>query len=133
MDIKNISGIEYDKLIFKLLDFVQEIHLFSQDFDNSFHCGMDYTGTTGNLNCQDSPLYNTDNQKNSENDTLKLPFYKSYQEANGVCFTRVYEYGSGNIRDYDFIHLLLNKMKETFGEDLFVSIYVHHPGQLTRV
>lgn len=113
MDFRNISKINFKNYTLNLLDAVHSIEFKTNDVNNSFY----YNGYDNNI---------TD-----ENDS-KWPFFIGYIDPMTICFTKNSTFAPNKKQIREFI--LLNKTRlQEWNEYLYFKIFIHHPGQLTRV
>ena len=117
MDIGNISGIDHDRFTFKLLDFLMAFHFISQDSNNSI--------------CWNSFACNDRLEKKPE--TPNLSFYLSYQDLEGICYTRESDSASTSLRNLDWMAFLQDDLETRFSYFGYFDVYIHSFGQLNRV
>ena len=114
MDFQNISNINYENYTIALEDVVEKMKFETVDANHSYF------------------LDNSEEKQIIEGSNLEWPFYIGHRSPDMVCFTRKSEYIRNVIRKNDWINLKLNKIRE-WNYFLHFKIYIHHPGQLTRV
>ena len=113
-NFQNISDINYEQYMIKLEDIVLTLQFYVAN---------------------DKLLFSYDNSEEHENLTgndNEWPFYVSHVEPKTICFTRKSMYVKDLILKSDLISMSLEKMKG-WNQYLYFKVFVHHPGQLTRV
>ena len=112
--IQDISNIDHERFAFKLQEFLHrakyETHNKSEDM-----------------------YYGGENNGDADSSFSNFPLYISHKEPDTTCYTRITKFVSGNFRKNDKLILLLEKMTNQTDYHSHFQIYIHHPGQLTRV
>ena len=114
IDLKNISHIPVKNYTLKLIDVVQSMEFKTTDTNHSFEYNK----------------FNDDAIKD-END-LNWPFYISHLDPTTICYTKKSSFVQGMSVKDDWILFILPKLRE-WNRYLYFRVYIHHPGQLTRV
>ena len=109
VDIGNFSHIKYDDLTFKFERFLKIFSDSSIEFQTK--------------EIEQTRKYSISQRKN---DTL--PFFLNYEDPDTICFTRKNE-EPVTIRANDMIWMDMKYFKHT---KVFLNVYFHHTGQLTR-
>ena len=104
----NVSNHDLEKISFRLKDFVHQIQFEDR-------------------NSHRTEYYGEGESVFSPNATL--PMHIGYKDSRTICFTRNSDSNAGIQRRFDAISFPLQKLIDT---RLYMSIYIHHPGQLTR-
>ena len=67
------------------------------------------------------------------NPNQKWPFYISYQQPQMICFSRMTEFEVGVVRSFEELYLQpLSHLTSRLSNHTYLSIFMHHPGQLAR-
>lgn len=114
LNFQNISNIKYEQYMLKLDDIVRNLE-FSTDSDSYLYSYENFDGH-GNV---------TGNDK-------EWPFYVSHTDPRTICFTQKSKYVQNLTRKNDVILLSLTRLKE-WNKFMYLKLFAHHPGQLTRV
>ena len=115
---KKFSSHDLDKISFHLKNFAHEIRFQDRNSDLTEH--YEENG------CIRFPNETID-CRSSRNATI--PFHIGYKDHRMICFTRNSDSRPGVERRLDRISFPLKKMIAT---NLYISVVIHHPGQLTR-
>ena len=124
MDIQNISAIDHEDVTLKLQkDVLRGFGFRTKNCNNSVNYGYEYrnNGKYGHNDCPETRKWSG-----------KLPFYVSHQDPKRICFTREGDFNDNEKREEDWLLFDWETLKE-INDALLFQIYVHHPGQLTRV
>ena len=113
MDFRNISHIDVENYTLKLSNVVKSMRFRTNDANYS----LEYYKYDGNIIDEEGPNW---------------PFYIGHVDPTTLCFTRKSVFVANVRRKDDFVLFMLPQLKE-WNKFLYFRIYVHHPGQLTRV
>ena len=115
MDFKNVSHIKIENYTLRLIDVVQSIEFKTTNANDSFE-----------YNKMD------DDNKIRDQDDPEWPFYIGHFDPTTICFTRKASFVKDMLRKEDSVLFMLPKIRE-WNKYLYFKVYIHHPGQLTRV
>ena len=113
MDFRNISHIDVKNYTLKLIDVVQSMKFKTNDANQS----LEYNKYDGNMPDEEDPDW---------------PFYIGHLDPTTLCYTRKSAFVADVRRKDDFVLFMLPKLRE-WNKYLYFRVYIHHPGQLTRV
>ena len=108
ISFKQVSESELHKVSYQLKDFVHRL-----EFEDR--------------NSRKTEKYDEDDSTLYPNGTL--PLHISYKDSRTICFTRNSDSNTTFERRSDMISFPIQTLIDT---ELYIQIYIHHPGQLTR-
>ena len=74
--------------------------------------------------------YSAKNCAENHSDCLEVPFYKTFQDANEICYTRHFDYEKDIDFEKDLLFLNLTAMLEE--KQINMMLYIHERGQFLR-